>query len=415
MCPIGTPEERQPGNQPVNERPQSGWIIFFGEDWGRLNSTGQHLTRALLRDFRVLWVNSLGLRRPRLSFADAWRAIQKLGTFVISLAVPAGKPDAGLPEGLIIVKPIAIPFWGSKFVRRVNRWLVSRTLNRYVEHFDIRRPLVVSACPASADLMALGNPSRTIYYCADEYSELYGMDSSVVSELEDSLLAVCDEVVVVSKELMRRKQKLHPRVRYLPHGVDFALLSTAATNPGQIADNLATIPTPRVGYVGLIGKQLDVALIDEVMASRPDISFVFIGPKEANSDWEPRAPNAYWLGSRQYSDLPSYLCGLGICILPWNDSERNRNANPTKLREYLAAGCLVVATEHPEIDPSNEFVIQAKSASEFLQALEMQLERLKNVDRLSVSQSVADQTWAHRAATLVTRGPHLRHESEPGL
>jgi UDP-galactopyranose mutase len=105
------------------------------------------------------------------------------------------------------------------------------------------------------------------------------------------------------------------------------------------------IPHPRIGYAGVVDERLDLDLLAQVAAARPDWHLVIVGPT-AKIDPEalPRAANIHYLGGKKYEDLPSYLAGWDAAILPFAHNESTRFISPTKTPEYLAAGRPVVST-----------------------------------------------------------------------
>jgi len=393
------------GEPPVEEAGKP-WVVFFGEDWGRLNSTGQYLAAALTSSHRVLWVNSLGLRAPRLTLADARRSLSKLRAFAgEAVSRRRGKQQdhdaSGLPDGLTVVSPLAMPWLARRGVRRFNRWFLGRWLRRLQGELGIRAPVVISACPATADIMEVLQPRRTIYYCADEHAELPGMDGALVRRLEADLMRRCDLVLATSRALQRGKAAMHPDVRYFPHGVCFGHLNQAVRLALACPRDLLAISRPRVGYVGLVGQHLDLALLAEVARRLPAVSFVLIGPVEEGLDGGlPRLPNLHYLGPRAYARVPAYLARFELGLLPWNQGQRNRYAHPTKLREYLAAGCAVVSTPHPEVTGVSSHVSVAGSASGFAAAIQRRLDPAAGDTRSAIAAPMAAHDWSARASQL---------------
>ena len=313
------------------------WIVFFGEDWGRHPSTGQHLAKELAQHYQVLWVNSMGLRAPELTVSDIKRAFSKLGQFAGSLArKPDAPEDDTVPENIHVVSPMAIPLLKYRLVRRINHFLVMKYLNKKMLETGVTSPLLITAAVESVDVIDELGATRKAYYCADEYSEIAGLDSELVITLERELLQKIDVVIATSSLLQGSKSRLHPNVQYLPHGVDYKLFSQALA-PGAVPDDIRPIPQPMIGFVGLLGEHIDYGLIERLADEVPDASVVLVGPVEEHIT-VPSRKNIYQLGPKPYSQLPSYLARFAVCTIPYAYSDRNKFANPTKLREYLAAG-----------------------------------------------------------------------------
>src|SRR5207253_5903606 len=92
-------------------------------------------------------------------------------------------------------------------------------------------------------------------------------------------------------------------------------------------------------------ERMDIELLDRVAALRPDWQFVMIGPvvKLDPADL-PRRPNLHYLGSKEYNELPAYIAGWDVALMPFAMNESTRFISPTKTPEYLAAGRPVVST-----------------------------------------------------------------------
>lgn len=368
-------------------------IIFFGEDWGRHNSTGQYLARELSRRRPVLWVDSLGLRTPRLNLTDLSRMAGKLARLFRRRSRPT--PHTG---AIRVVTPLVIPFYRSRWVRRLNRLLLQRLLAKERRASGLARVVVITACPATADIVGCLGSEATVYYCADEYAEQPGVDADLVRELERALLRHVDVVVASARHLAARKAQHHPNVRYLPHGVHYEHFARAADGTLPCPADIRDIPRPRLGFVGLLGEHVDFAAIDHLARELPDASLVLVGPVEdACVARLPRRDNIHYLGPRPHEAIPHYLAHFDVCLLPWLNNERNRNANPTKLREYLAAGCQVVTTPVSETEPLSHLLRTAEDPAAWVTQTRAALQAADTVDRAAVSRHMADATWRHRA------------------
>jgi glycosyltransferase involved in cell wall biosynthesis len=378
----------------------NNWIIFFGEDWGRHPSTGQHLAKELAQHHQVLWVNSMGLRAPELTVSDIQRAFSKLGQFAVSLVQKPDEPeDSSVPENIHVVSPIAIPLLKYAFVRRINHFLVTRYLTKKLEQLGIVSPLLITSAVESVDVVDELGAIRKAYYCADEYSEIAGLDSQLVTSLERELLQKIDVVIATSSLLQRSKSQLHNNVQYLPHGVDFKMFSRAL-QPGDMPQDISSIPRPMVGFVGLLGEHINYHLIKRVADEMPEVSVVLIGPLEEHIA-VPARKNIFYLGPKPYTMLPAYLAHFAVCTVPYAYSDRNKFANPTKLREYLAAGCPVVSTLQMEAGKLDDYVDFADDEDEFVSALRRVIEQGARKSGRELSAAMREHSWEARANTLL--------------
>jgi glycosyltransferase involved in cell wall biosynthesis len=375
-------------------------ILFFGEDWGRHSSTGQFLAEELAKSYKLLWVDSLGLRAPRLTGADIRRAAAKIFGFARGLVKRRRTESTPIPEGITVLPPIAIPYWKHGVVRTFNRALVGRLVRRALAKNGIRRPVIITACPATAvfldDLPAVAR----VYYCADEHSTLPGMDPSVVRPLEEELMSRVDLVVATSAALEEEKSRHHHDVRYLPHGVDYEHFAQAFKRRLEKPSEIAEFQNPLVGFVGLIGEHLDFDIFREVATRLPDAQLILIGPTETRPEGLD-LPNVSFLGARSRSELPAYLAWFDVCLVPYAWSDRIRYANPTKCREYLAAGCPVVSTPQEEARRIGGDIRFVDGKEDFAEAVRGVLEEGTDISREERSEAVRSQTWAARADSLL--------------
>lgn len=366
-------------------------LICFGEDWGRHPSTAQYLVQQLLGAFRVIWINSLGWRAPRLSRHDLLRALGKVRSAARGLERP--HPD------LVVYTPLVIPWYRNAAVRRLNSLLLHRTIRGLARRHGFSRYSLMTTYPATVDVFERMRDVRRIYYCADDYASFPGLDTELVCAHEARLLAAVDVVVTTSRELSAMKSACHARVVNLPHGVDAEHFAKAADPATRVPEDLARLPRPVIGFFGLLAEWVDIRLIREVALARPEWSIVLIG--NAATDVGPLRglPNVHLLGPRPYASLPGYCRGFDVAIIPFVRNDLTERANPIKLREYLAAGKPIVSTPLPEALRFGELVHAAGSADEFVREIEHGLVDDPALAARRMS-SVRNQTWAARAAEL---------------
>ena len=221
------------------------------------------------------------------------------------------------------------------------------------------------------------------------------------------MLERVDTVAATSAPLVDDLSKHHNNVHYLPHGVDFdrfnSTLNSSLEN-SQAADPQQTKPV--VGFVGLLGEHIDFELIKASAAELNDAHFLFVGPVEQGITL-PQGDNLEYLGSVDQSELPTHLRRMDICTLPYAMTERNHYANPTKVREYLAAGRACVATKQPGLMDIDGEVSIASDTAGYINALKHRLAELPERGsselqkaREAIAVPMQNETWAARAARL---------------
>lgn len=246
-------------------------------------------------------------------------------------------------------------------------------------------------------------PSAVIYDCMDELSAFKGAPPGL-KQNEKELLAWADIVFTGGRSLFEAKRNQHPSVYCFPSSVDvahFASARSVRTEP----DDQARIPGPRLGYFGVIDERMDLELLAKVADARPDWHFVIVGPVVKIDPVDlPQRANIHFLGMKKYEQLPSYIAGWDVAILPFARNEATRFISPTKTPEYLAAGRPVVSTSIRDVvNPYGDLGLAhiADEAPAFAAAVEAALaedpqKRLKEVDAVLSVNSWA-RTWGRMA------------------
>ena len=182
-----------------------------------------------------------------------------------------------------------------------------------------------------------------VYDCMDELSMFRFAPDNLLS-LEQELIDKADLVFTGGSSLFEAKRDRHASVHLFPSSVDRDHFATARAVFEDPADQSA-LPRPRLGYYGVIDERFDIALLDRIAEMRPGWSLVMVGPvvKIDESDL-PRRPNIHYLGGKTYAQLPSYLGGWDVALMPFAMNDSTRFISPTKTPEYLAGGKPVVST-----------------------------------------------------------------------
>lgn len=215
----------------------------------------------------------------------------------------------------------------------------------------------------------------TVYDCMDELANFKFAPPELLP-LENELLAAADLVFTGGYSLYEAKRERHLNVHAFPSSVDVRHFGQARARMDDPADQ-AALPHPRFGFYGVIDERMDLELIAAAAEARPDWQFVFIGPVVKISDADlPRQPNIAWLGGKDYADLPAYLSGWDVALMPFAINDATRFISPTKTPEYLAAGKPVVST--PIVDVIRHYgeldgVQIASNAADFVAACERAL------------------------------------------
>lgn len=265
---------------------------------------------------------------------------------------------------------------------------------------SIEHPVVWYYTPMALPFSREVEASAIIYDCMDELSAFAGAPPRMV-ELERELFGIADLVFTGGRSLYEAKRSQHHALYCFPSSVDVPHFARARRPQPDVPD-MADIPHPRIGFYGVLDERMDLDLLDGLAAARPEWQIVLLGPVTKIEERSlPRRPNLHYLGPRPYDDLPAYLAGWDVALLPFARNESTRFISPTKTPEYLAAGKPVVSTSIPDVvHPYGEMgLVQiADTVEDTVSAIEAALAegpqaRRQRADELLRSMSW-DNTWA---------------------
>jgi UDP-galactopyranose mutase len=274
-----------------------------------------------------------------------------------------------------------------------------RLLDQLFEERGIKEHVLWYYTPMALGWTSHLKPLATVYDCMDELSAFRGAPPAL-REREAELFRRADLVFTGGQSLYEAKRDHHEAVYAFPSSIDAPHFASARSVTQDPADQ-AAIPRPRLGFFGVIDERLDVELLGQVAALRPDWQLVMVGPVvKIEESALPRRANIHYLGGKTYEELPSYLAGWDVAMMPFARNESTRFISPTKTPEYLAAGKPVVSTSIRDVvRPYGEMKLVriADTAAEFVEAVEQSLaedagSRVGAVDTF-LSQTSWDRTW----------------------
>ncbi|WP_249027784.1 glycosyltransferase family 1 protein, partial [Xanthomonas vasicola] len=274
-----------------------------------------------------------------------------------------------------------------------------RLLDGYLAELGVRDLLLWYYTPMSQSFSA-HLPARTIIYdCMDELSAFRGAPPELVQR-ERELLQRADVVFTGGYSIWEAKRALHTNAHAFPSSVDVAHFAAART-PQQEPDDQRGIARPRLGFYGVIDERFDIDLLREIAAQRPQWQFVMIGPVvKIDASELPQADNIHYLGGKTYDELPGYLSGWDVALMPFAMNASTRFISPTKTPEYLAGGCPVVSTPiHDVVRTYGDtgVVRIADTADAFVAACEAALQDSADREQLldSADAVLGDMSWDH--------------------
>ena len=343
-------------------------LILANAEWDWANRVNcHHIAARLARDNRVLFVDTIGGRTP------APREFKKIARRLRRIAGGVRR----INDGLTILSPFVLPVYGSEPIREINTMLLAWQIRRALP--SKAKPILWLFLPSLVGLVGRLNEKLVIYHCIDQHAANPNVPAQQVNAWEQRLLQTADVVFASSSTLYEAKRRFNANTFYLPNVADAEHFGQARDAELPVAEDLQNIPHPIAGFVGNItAYKLDFELLSSVAQSKPDWSFVLIGPvgrgdPSTNITNLQSLKNIYLLGERPYAELPRYIKAFDACLIPFNQNESTRGSLPMKFFEYLAAGKPVVASDLPTLAEFREFFYPARNAAEFSAALSMTL------------------------------------------
>ncbi|WBK01842.1 glycosyltransferase [Methylocystis parvus] len=299
-------------------------------------------------------------------------------------------------SGVTVVSPL-LP---KEFDQRQRNAAVKIMLARLISQIRPQRLIAWYYTPMALQFTEALEPDRCVYDNMDELSAFAGAPNGI-AQMERRLMSRCHVVYVGGHSLYEAKRKRHGNIHVFPSSVDSAHFRQARFVESEAADQ-SSIPHPRIGFFGVIDERMDLKLVAELAALRPEWHLVMIGPTaKIDPETLPRAANIHWLGCKDYASLPRYLAGWDVGFMPFAINDATRYISPTKTPEFLAAGVPLVSTPIKDVvRPYGERgdVEIAADANSFAGKIDFLLHRPRSPWLASVDAHLSrmswDETWA---------------------
>jgi glycosyltransferase involved in cell wall biosynthesis len=381
-------------------------IVCVGTaDWQTELPINQHqLMGRLAIGNRILFVESLGLRRPQLASRDLRRIGRRLAR---------GLRGVRTVDGVHVLSPLVLPFHGRAAVRSLNRRLLRLQVGRATRKLGFDGPLLWAYAPQAEALLDVIDPGPVVYHCVDDVAAQKGVDAEGFRGSEERFARRADLILASAPALAERMRALSENVLYAPNVADTSLFATALED-GPVDASIDSLPKPRLVFQGaIVATKLDVGLLAELADRRPGWSIVLVGPRGAGDPGGDlsaldRAPNIHWVGPRDAGALPTVLRGADIGLIPYAINDLTRSVFPMKVYEYLAAGLATLATPLPALD-GVEGVDIVNDADELVAAVERELAVDSPQRRRERSAAAAAHSWEARIEEIEAALPPSRH------
>ena len=352
---VGVPVESEAEHSAPDPQPTT-LICFSHLRWNFVFQRPQHLMCRFARDMDVIyWEEPVDIGPKETPYLQVREAQDASAVRVVVPHLPANMPADAREAAL------------------------ARLLDAHIA--SIRGPLIAwYYTPMMLPFSKHITPDVTVYDAMDELSKFKFAPEHLL-DYEQELIDRADLVFTGGSSLFEAKKDRHPHVHCFPSSVDRAHFAKARAKLFDPADQ-EDLPKPRLGFYGVIDERFDTELLAKVAEMRPGWTFVMVGPVVKISEDElPKRANICYLGGKTYGELPAYLAGWDVALMPFAMNESTEFISPTKTPEYLAGGRPVVSTPIKDVVRHYgqlESVKIASTAEEFVAACEQALELSRN-------------------------------------
>ena len=307
--------------------------------------------------------------------------------------------DDGEPRFVVMAKgdglKIAVPHLPHGTDVSVVDTLMSTLLNRLIKEQDIGDFVSWYYTPMMLGWSEHLRPLAVVYDCMDELSAFKNAPVELRVK-EAKLFDLADLVFTGGRSLYEAKREQHPSVYCFPSSIDREHFAKALEIENDPQDQ-AKIPRPRIGFCGVIDERSDIELLRRIAELRPDWQFMMLGPVvKIDENDLPRLENIHYLGPKSYDELPSYIGGWDVAMMPFALNESTRYISPTKTPEYLAAGRPVVSTPIRDVvRPYGEagLVEIAETPEQFVEAINTALGAELEEHRRKADEFLQTMSW----------------------
>lgn len=359
------------------------------------------------RHNRHYFCQELSKHAPVLFSSPAFniaRVVDNLGKWTLP---PSGTRE--LSSNLVVHSPSKWLFTNHRFPS-VNRWMRDQridALRRLMAQRSMTSPVLIVWHPQYADLIGQFDERLVVYYVYDQYTGYAGGTGEQSAE-EIALFKKADVIFVLSKELYEQKKAYAKHVVHLANAVDFDLFSRSRDAATVVPEDIATIPGPRIGYIGTINEKVNLPVLERIAETHPEWSLVLVGRQNyTNPDEKARffalseRPNVHWRPYKPYDQVPACIKGLDVLLMSYVINGWTFYGDPSKLHEYLASGKPTIGTGLSSIREFSDVVTVADSPDEWVDAIEAALAETGDEMRRRRIQTAMDNSYAARIATFL--------------
>lgn len=364
--------------------------VMWDEVWQRPQEMAQRLSASM----PTIYVSPVQLHRWLFSLKSRWKPVREF---------------LDREKRLVVLSPLVFPgHYRFRLVYSLNCFLLGLLTRRWLRGVQAVHCVTDSpfAWPVIENLFfrepRRDRSLRRLHYDVIDDFPAFDWAPPWARTYDNILLERAHSVTTGTYELWQLHRSRRSDAEFIPCGVNYDAFNKPAP---QVPSDLASLPEPRIGYIGSVSDRLDYELIVALSERFPDASVVLVGPVRMAEERLPRRPNIFYLGLKPHAELPAYAQHFAVALIPFLVNESTTKLNPVKTLEYLAAGIPVVSTAIPDVMRFfSHAVYVAKDRDEFLRHVEEaiqspDIERIRNGVELARTSSW--QEMAHRMASRI--------------
>ncbi|MEL6108806.1 MAG: glycosyltransferase [Planctomycetota bacterium] len=352
--------------------------------------------KRFLGTHHVLWVNTIGMRPPRLDWLTLRRGFEKIGGWVLpgrkEVAEDNTSEDRVEEAQPHLYDSKMWPWMSGRLHRAINKRLLTRQL-----YERSRDATVVTTIPIVADLVENLPAKRWVYYCVDDFSVWPGLSGDMLGQMETELLPKMDRIIAVSGTLQDSIARRGHQSELLSHGVDLDFWAKSGSGPSG-----GNFEAPVFLFWGVVDQRMNADWIVALSQQLSEGTIVLLGPQQ---DPDPRLANCSRVrmpGPVSFHELPSYARRATALIMPYVDAPVTRAMQPLKLKEYLATERPVVATRLPSVEPWRDCLDAVETTQQFVERCLALVKQRSTRDVERLRSRLSNESWDAKAQAFAT-------------
>jgi UDP-galactopyranose mutase len=275
-----------------------------------------------------------------------------------------------------------------------NQQRVRDLVGPYLRQNGFARAIRWHYAPMALYLSDVIEDRLVVYDCMDELSAFKGAPAGLIP-CERELMRQADVMFTGGLSMWLNKKQHHPNCHRFDSGVDVEHFQQAAQEDTPVPEDARDLPSPVIGYYGVIDERMDYPAIQALAEAFPGGTILMVGPiTKVDPEEIPRRPNIVYTDQRTYAQLPGYLKSFDVALVPFADNQATKFLSPTKTLEYFAGLKPVVSSPIRDVVENYADIVRiARSPEEYVAAVRAALAE-DDPDRARRSlEKAREKTW----------------------